>query len=360
MSNLVIVGRYPFPGRRLEGMVQRIANIDGRLQDIPRTYLDLYGFKHLKSSRENIDNVEVYTASFLHLFDIFRILRSARTVYVHSIYFYALVLFPLLLVGKKTKVILDVHGTVPEELQHSGKTVLSKIMKVIEKIAFSRIKLAVCVTKRMCRLYSERYPNSDAKFLYLPIFTSQVCRPANFTEVEELRGKLGVPITSKVYLYSGGLHTWQNIDLMLKVSKSLYSSGDHWFLFLTGETEEMKKKIEQVFGESASRVIVTHVKPEDLRNYYELADYGFIFREDHILNKVANPTKLIEYLYFGMRPIVLSSDIGDFSELGYEYVDVNTVDLLAEKNEKSVINRSISLRLLADVETVNLPEHIQC
>lgn len=358
MSSLVIVGRFPHSGRKLEGMVQRIANIDKRLQSIPRTYLDLYGFKNLISQEKEINNIRIYTGSFLHFFAIFRILSSANTIYVHSIYFYALIFFPLFFINKKSKIILDVHGTVPEELEHSGKIVLSKLMKVVEKIAFSRIELAVCVTKRMCRFYSERYPYSAARYLYLPIFTSQVCCPAKQSNVDELRRKLGMPSTCNVYLYSGGLHTWQNIDLMLSVAKSLYSSNDNWFLFLTGEIAEMNRKIEKIFGSSPDRIKVTHVQPEELRNYYELADYGFVLRDDHILNRVANPTKLIEYLYFGIKPVVLSADIGDFNELGYEYVDVNSVENKTKFKNKSEVNRKISMRLLSDVESVNLLEYI--
>lgn len=39
-----------------------------------------------------------------------------------------------------------------------------------------------------------------------------------------------------------------------------------------------------------------------------------------IVNKVACPTKLIEYLEHGIIPIVLQPEIGDFNKMGYRYI----------------------------------------
>jgi hypothetical protein len=89
-----------------------------------------------------------------------------------------------------------------------------------------------------------------------------------------------------------------------------------------------------------------------------MANFGFIQREDHLLNRIANPTKLVEYLYFGMRPIVWSADIGDFVQMGYEYVSIDALDLAGRAQAKSELNRKISLRLLDDAQFANLADHL--
>ena len=59
---------------------------------------------------------------------------------------------------------------------------------------------------------------------------------------------------------------------------------------------------------------------EDLPAVYEAADLGLILRDDSPVNRVACPTKLAEYLFFGLIPVVRSPRLGDFQELGYAFI----------------------------------------
>lgn len=54
--------------------------------------------------------------------------------------------------------------------------------------------------------------------------------------------------------------------------------------------------------------------------------YVFVLRDDILVNQVACPTKIVEYLNYGIKPIVLSEKIGDFKEYGYEYIFINQLD----------------------------------
>ena len=337
-------------------MVQRIANVDSMLEEYPRTYLDLYVFKHFRSNKLVNAGIktDVYTASFLNFWTILKTLRGARVVYIHSIYFYLLVILPLIFTDKCVHLFLDIHGTVPEEERYAGRRLLSFVMGWVERAAFSRVAMVTCVTRAMERFYRQKYPKTSAHFLYLPIFTAKVCIPANLVGVDKLRSSLGIPIDASIYLYSGGLQNWQNIAMMLQASKFLMQSRNNWCIFLTNETEALAKQVKSNFGLIPERMVITHAKPNELAYYYELANFGFILRDNHILNRVANPTKLIEYLYFGIRPIVLSEDIGDFISLGYEFIRVNEIAEMPVRLEKSEINRNISLELLNDVKLANL------
>lgn len=348
MNDLVIVGRYPFPGRKLEGMVQRISNIDTQIENYPRTYLDLYALKYIRSVQNSRVRLEIYTASFLHFWKIFTVLKKARFVYVHSIYFYALVLLPLIFIHRDVRIILDAHGVVPEEIEHSGNRLLTRIMSFVERAAFSRVTMVICVTRKMESFFRHKYPKSRADFLYLPIFTTQVCQPADQAQVDRLRVNLGIPKAAVVILYSGGLQQWQNVDKMLHAVKRLLDCKNCWFIFLTSECDLLNKQVESVLGVKSEKVLITYSDPQELRTFYELADFGFLLRDDHVLNTVANPTKLVEYLYFGIRPIILSENIGDFVELGYEYVHLDHFFSPIFKPEKSRVNRSIALQLLDD------------
>ena len=84
---------------------------------------------------------------------------------------------------------------------------------------------------------------------------------------------------------------------------------------------------------------------------YQESHYGFILREDIVVNHVACPTKLIEYLAMGVIPIVDCEKIGDFSEMGMRYVYLNDLldhNLPEEKlrSEFANINYSVYEKLL--------------
>ena len=52
-------------------------------------------------------------------------------------------------------------------------------------------------------------------------------------------------------------------------------------------------------------------------------ELGKRLREDHLLNRVACPTKAIEYMATGVIPIVLCDEIGDLNVMGYRYVTLD-------------------------------------
>lgn len=72
-----------------------------------------------------------------------------------------------------------------------------------------------------------------------------------------------------------------------------------------------------------SHVSIKTVSSDQVAEYYKRAHLGFVLRDDVLVNRVACPTKLIEYLGSGVVPIIVSSKIGDFRELGYQYVTYN-------------------------------------
>ncbi|MXR37656.1 glycosyltransferase family protein [Craterilacuibacter sinensis] len=227
-------------------------------------------------------------------------------------------------------------------------------MKLVEKAAFARISLAICVTKKMEYFYRKKYITTRAEFMYLPIFTTQVCQQANQDEVNAIRSSLNIPEDAIVFIYAGGLQAWQQVAKMIHATKRLMNYENHYFIFLTAETKSLSEKFQNTSGVIPKNVIITHAKPENLRNYYALANFGFILRHDHILNKVANPTKMVEYLYFGIYPVVLTADIGDFLEMGYEYISLDKLNRTSTPPKKSEINHRISLKLLEDTNSQNI------
>ena len=104
-------------------------------------------------------------------------------------------------------------------------------------------------------------------------------------------------------------------------------------------------------GLSGARIELKSVAPEELAEYYESAHYGFILRDDNVINTVANPTKMIEYLQYGIVPIVKSPNIGDFATYGYDYITYDS-PLSELKPVKSPKNREVAREIISRTNDV--------
>jgi hypothetical protein len=90
------------------------------------------------------------------------------------------------------------------------------------------------------------------------------------------------------------------------------------FLILTPDIDYFDKIIQA--SNRLSTIELKSVEPHKVSQEYKSAHFGFILRDDIIVNQVACPTKLIEYLESGLIPIVLQPEIGDFNQMGYNYI----------------------------------------
>ncbi len=157
-------------------------------------------------------------------------------------------------------------------------------------------------------------------------------------------------------IYSGNTQKWQNIELMCKIIKNNLSPTIN-YIILTGEIEKMKN-IFKSQGILNDNIKILSVLPGELVEYYAKANYGFILRDDIVVNNVACPTKMVEYLYYGIIPIVLSEKIGDFYKLNYEYIHYQSFNegLEALKSERNI---KIAKALQSRNTEINLKKVLQ-
>ena len=123
-----------------------------------------------------------------------------------------------------------------------------------------------------------------------------------------------------------------------------HAREDAFHIILTGNPEGIMDMLKKLPASKTFRYVVRSVAPTELCRYYSLAHYGYILRDEHVLNRVAAPTKLIEYLYYGIIPIVKYERIGDSFRLGYEHISYKD-DLSKLIPHKSKKNREIALMM---------------
>ncbi|MGL5963336.1 MAG: hypothetical protein ACRCZ2_02915 [Fusobacteriaceae bacterium] len=334
MKKILIVSSYPTEENIKDGMVRRVSEIDGILKEnYKRIYLDLSFRKNLKLTKKIEVDLEIYKLNFFKDYTfVLKLIKENEKIYIHSLGNYFKIFFiPIL---KNKKIILDTHGVVPEELEFQGKKLTSKIFNFLERKLFEKLNKAIFVTKEMEKFYNRKYPEymKNIKTEIFPIIENK-----KQILLSEINQKLKAKIENKlVIIYSGNLQKWQNIDLMMDtISKNL--SEKVFYIILTGQKGEMIQKFKEK-NISEKFYFVDSVLPEELSKYYEIANYGFVLRDDHTLNRVANPTKLGEYLDYGIIPIVKLQEIGDYKTMGYEYITIDNFndDLPRIKSKKNI------------------------
>jgi hypothetical protein len=352
-NNFLILAPFPDHRYKQDGMISRIKHIDTIFNKIDRTYLYVSFFKNRRKYINQIDNVDIYELNlFLHFFLICKLILSSKKIYIHSIYQIRHIWF--LIPFYKNPKYLDFHGVVPEEIKYFGGNIFSfYYMSFVEKILFSTKKLTViCVTNKMILHLKNKFLNFNGSFILYNIFPNHITDKVieNYFHTDQFENKT-------TFIYSGSCALWQKIDLMLDLIKENLCEN-YIFIILTSNIREFEKKI-KLKNIPLESIILKSVKPEDLIKYYSIADYGFLLRDDNVVNNVANPTKLIEYLASGITPILLNPNIGDYMENGYEYITLDKFNRSSVfRKHKSEKNKLVAKKMLDDNLNIDLTKII--
>lgn len=182
-----------------------------------------------------------------------------------------------------------------------------------------------------------------------------------------LKYKISNELDIKVYLIdnNSGDGSGEQLSLEFNDRVAYFNTGQN-----LGYTGGNNFGIKKAFHDSCEFVLVLNndLVIEDFDNLlYKMIDIfkfdssiaivGFVLRDEHILNSVANPTKLVEYMWCGIIPIVKYEDLGDYSDLGYEYIKYdNITSNMRQKKSfknseiiKNISNNKFSMKAIIDV-----------
>jgi hypothetical protein len=349
---MLFLAAYPEQEDLKDGMMQRIFSVDRYFRDQPRVYLAFSTIRSFKRiHRKEGDLVDIYRCHvILDFFFIIRLLSKSSKIYIHSLYNVIYALFYLMFFKKEY--VFDAHGVVPEEIRMEGKNFRAHIYDRCEAFIFSRKKMTViCVTDAMIKHFKAKYKHSNVRFVRYCIFPQHLYEDQDIERLDSsfLRGSDDIVNI----VYSGNTQQWQNIELMLKTIAENIGSKNYNFIILTGELAKMQTLVKE-FISNNDRIIVKSVEPEELFQIYNACHYGFVLRDDILVNNVSCPTKLIEYLFYGIIPIVLSDEIGDFKQYGYQRIHYNNLNGLVPK--KSSINKDVIHRMMLENSKIDLAQ----
>lgn len=198
-------------------------------------------------------------------------------------------------------IILWQQGLNAEESFMRNKSYIRKfIIEQIEKFILKRVKLVFFVSKEMKRFYESKYRICFKNYIIMPCFNEV------FHE-EALSHKL--KYKTKIFTYVGSLAVWQCFDRTIEIFKNLEVALPEVELrVFTFDVETAKEKLNKSGIKNYS---VEFVQKEMIIEKMKPISYGFVIRDNSVVNQVSTPTKLSSYMAAGVIPI-FSDIIADF------------------------------------------------
>lgn len=306
---VAIVAPCPVNSEAREGWMSRIAAVDRIFEDKHRIYIDPYsgapaGPPVFEERGPLVHECKVQLTRGDHHALLERIVLASRLVYVHTAHL-GRFLLPFYPTGK---IVTDMHGVVPEEERMLGRPAAATFYEGVERVILKNSRYIVVVTDAMRDHLLAKHPDSNATFICLPIiekFPTTLDRRVP----REPGGRYRA-------IYAGGTAVWQNIERTLEVCNSAHDIAS--FEFLSTEHETIRGMAAGMSFVDEARFGV--VGKAELGDKYRQSDLGFVLRDDTAVNRVSCPTKLSEYLAYGVIPVVKTPNIGDFRSEGYAYV----------------------------------------
>lgn len=208
--------------------------------------------------------------------------------------------------NRKQKLFIWFQGVLPEEnlMMFNG---LKKYFKyaynrILEKLALHYSTKIFFVSESMHMHYKKVYGYKGNKHFIMPCFNQEL-EEQYFNNQKYLQ---------PTFVYAGNLAKWQCIDKTLKLFSLIKQSiPDAKITFLTKEKDKAIKLAEQY---DIYDLEVKYVPYTELNREMSKYKYGFLLRENTVVNNVATPTKMNSYLACGVIPI-FSEVIGDFREV---------------------------------------------
>lgn len=236
-----------------------------------------------------------------------------------------------LLIKGKRNIVFWAQGVWPEESleRHNSRTRFAAC-SFVEKMALSGAKRVFVVSSAQQHHYENKYSiDLSKKTFVMPCSNEPFHRSAFFT-----KGKYEHP----VFLYAGSLAKYQRIDLMLDAFEQAQQVlPKARLLFYTSQQDEAKRLVEE---RGLNNVEIDYKAQGELPAAIAAAKYGFVIRDDSVVNRVSTPTKISTYIASGIIPI-FSSSLLSFSETAEGILKVPYERGTFVENLLSVESRSI-------------------
>lgn len=199
------------------------------------------------------------------------------------------------------KVVYSMRGTDAEEREMSGR--------FLDRIGAVYIRAAVRKAVKVCSHLN------TVSYVFADLLKSRYNKcasvlPCCVPDVSDVGVGAREGRTYKTVVYSGGLWGWQKIDSIIALMRDMAEKDETLrFRFLTKDQKTLLEKCEKI-GLPRDRWSGKACAQSEVAEELQKADVGIILRDDTIINRVASPIKIGEYLAAGLA-LIASPCIGD-------------------------------------------------
>lgn len=298
--NYYIVPKYISEGVFNSQMLERAVAIK-KLYQVDYSFLSRS--KQIQSFKININRIESLKA-------FIRGTTNKDQIYTRSFSDY-LYLLPLQLLGRK--LIYDFRGFASYESYYRNNSLIKfLIIFFIEFICYISASYVFTVSNKFRDVLKKKF-FFKRNIHVVPCLISQ--DNISIKEVSDSNSK---------FVFIGSLNHWQKIDTIINIFNNINFNGKYTLSIITNDLELAGKHIGSEYQHISCFKLDKIAIKDILKNY----DYGFLIRDNILLNNVSSPIKFLEYCASGVIPI-LSDNIGDYSKI----VEDNNIGIVLKDSD---------------------------
>lgn len=217
---------------------------------------------------------------------------------------------------RNSRILYDNRGLAYEESVMSYRgNIIHKINRTIKRKALNysktRVDMYNFVTNAMRDYFLNQYDyNPDIPYTIVPtLYHIETEDAIALNKVKELEK---IEPNDFVITYVGSTAAWQSTQKLVETIALIGSeyASVRFFLLTNGDMPMLEKLNESI----RRRIVVKTVPHSEMKYYLRISSIGIVIRDENIVNKVAAPTKIAEYLMCG-NVILYQGSIGIIEDL---------------------------------------------
>lgn len=242
------------------------------------------------------------------------------------------------------KVIFDARGAYDAELNEynviNNKIIKSQI-KDLEKTSIEQTDYKIAVSNALIEYWKNNFGYIGNNHVVIPCTLSHdfIFEFPEKKQIEVRKKQLGYEKEDILFIYSGSSAGWQSFQLVDDLMCDILKYEPAKLIILSSQIHQSLKVVQNY----PNKVNVLFVDPEKVKDYLLISDYGILYREQSITNKVASPVKFAEYLCCGLK-VLISDALGDYSTFSErENLQFNTNEIIPVSYDEKIHIHRLSL-----------------
>lgn len=227
----------------------------------------------------------------------------------------------------RSRVLFDNRGLSFEESEMShGDQLIHRINRIVKRKAMMFAKMNCdmynFVTRSMREYMINKYGyKRSLPFTIIPtLYKAEDLDEKKYCEIQKTEEYTEDQF---VVSYIGSIQAWQSLDqlkeIIISISESIATAR---FMFLMNGSlpglDSLPLNIQR-------KISIKSIPHEQIKYYLAMSDIGIVIRDNNIVNKVAAPTKIAEYITNGVT-VLYGGDIGIVKDLHEVARDVRLIE----------------------------------